>query len=392
MKSKEIYLFFALVFLEGITANLVHPVTPSLIIALNLPDFIFGLAFACMSTTFMLFSPFWGKMNENIGSRRVLLTCCLGYALGQFFFFNANVTEEIVVARLWSGMFSGGIVVSMMTYIVKISTENELSKNLTIYATLLAVGNATGYLIGGLVGKSNIYLPFYFQVSMLVVLGILFFVVCQKSFDKKFNLQHSFQTFIKSNPINTFLEIKPHLNLNLKILSIITLFVTTATICQDQNFNYYIKDVYNLDSSYNGLIKSMVAILGLLLNSTLCKFIINKLDISISLKNLYFLLSIIAIGIFYLTSPFTFIGVNIVYYGFIIVCSPLLQFLFTSSTKSLTTGILIGYYNFIYSVGMIIGSLSSGALYSLNGKLPFAFCFILLVISSFMMIFRSKNI
>lgn len=392
MKTKTMKLFFILVFLEGVASNLVHPVTPSLIINLNLPSFIFGLAFASMSTTFLLFSPFWGKMNENIGSRKVLLICCIGYGVGQFFFLNARDVHHIVIARLLAGMFSGGIVVSMMTYTIKVSAKELLSKNLTIYATLLAVGSATGYMLGGIIGRNNVYIPFYIQVSLLFILGCLFFLVCSKNLDRRSSFRESSKTFLRSNPINIFIEMKPHMNLNLILLSIIALFASTAAVTQDQNFNFYLRDVYNLNSSYNGIIKSIVAILGLLLNATLCKYIIEKLNISKSLKNIYLLLFTVATVMLVVKSAYPFIIVNIIYYGFIIVYTPLLQYLFTSTNKNVSTGALMGFYNALYSIGMIVGSLSAGALYAINGKLPFVLCAGLFFLCSMLMYIKTKKV
>lgn len=384
-------LFFILVFLEGIASNLVHPVTPSLIISLELPSFIFGLAFACMATTSLLFSQFWGKMNENIGSRKVFLITCIGYAIGQFLFLNANSVPQIIIARLCSGMFTGGIIVSMMTYLVKTSEEDILSKNLTIYATLLAMGSASGYLIGGVIGKNNIYIPFYIQVIMLFSQGIFFYNVCIKKFDNKIIISKSIKTFLNSTPVNTFKEMKPHLNSNLIILSIVALCISTATTGQDQNFNYYIKDALNLDSSYNGFVKSAVAILGFILNATLCKYIIEKLNISKSLRNIYFFLSAIALIIFFVYKPYPYIFINIIYYSFIILCTPLLQYLFTNTNKKVEAGHIIGYYNTLNSLGMIIGSLSAGALYDFSGKLPLLFCSILLIFCGLLIFIQAKK-
>ena len=56
----NLLLYYIVVAIESLAANLAHPITPTLIHNLNLPDYMFGLMFAGMSVTNFLFSPFWG--------------------------------------------------------------------------------------------------------------------------------------------------------------------------------------------------------------------------------------------------------------------------------------------------------------------------------------------
>ena len=54
--------FFAIMFVFNMAANFVHPVTPTIILDLNLNDYMFGLALAAQMLCNFIFSPFWGKM------------------------------------------------------------------------------------------------------------------------------------------------------------------------------------------------------------------------------------------------------------------------------------------------------------------------------------------
>ena len=71
-------LFFTAMTLFNLAANFAHPVTPTIIQDLGLPDYMFGLMLAAMQISNFLFSPFWGKLNGVISSRRTLLICCAG--------------------------------------------------------------------------------------------------------------------------------------------------------------------------------------------------------------------------------------------------------------------------------------------------------------------------
>ena len=84
MDSKKLLKYFFIISaFQSIAANFAHPATPTLIQNLGLNDYMFGVAFAGMSLTNFLFSPFWGQISDQIGRRKVLGLSGLGYAVGK---------------------------------------------------------------------------------------------------------------------------------------------------------------------------------------------------------------------------------------------------------------------------------------------------------------------
>ncbi|NCC54699.1 MAG: MFS transporter, partial [Erysipelotrichia bacterium] len=100
-------LFFAFMALESLAANFAHPITPTLIKQLALPDYAFGVLFAGMAFTNFLFSPLWAKQVRKLGSKKVLGICCVGYGFGQAMFALMKTLPTILCARLLSGFFVG---------------------------------------------------------------------------------------------------------------------------------------------------------------------------------------------------------------------------------------------------------------------------------------------
>ena len=66
-------LFFSGMILFQMAANFAHPVTPTIIQDLALPDYMFGLMLASTLLAMFLFSPFWGKINNMVSTRTILL-------------------------------------------------------------------------------------------------------------------------------------------------------------------------------------------------------------------------------------------------------------------------------------------------------------------------------
>ncbi len=126
MQKRSVIRSLVLSALYGLIANFAHPVEPTFYKLLNLPDYMFGVAFAAMATTVFLFSPFWGKLADRYGPNRILWISYIGYGFGQlYFFFLAKNVLHVVLARMLAGIFIGGIGVAHILYIL----DNNESEN-----------------------------------------------------------------------------------------------------------------------------------------------------------------------------------------------------------------------------------------------------------------------
>ena len=96
LRSISISKLYITVAVYSLVANFAHPITPTFIQELGLNDYMFGVAFACMSLTNFLFSPFWGKISHNFGVVKTMGFCYVGYALSQLAF--GLSTSELVSA------------------------------------------------------------------------------------------------------------------------------------------------------------------------------------------------------------------------------------------------------------------------------------------------------
>ena len=112
MKYKTRFLlFFVAMALFHLAANFAHPVTPTIIQELGLPDYMFGLMLAVMMIANFALSPSWGNINRFISSRQSLLICCVGYAVAQLGFAYSTTQAGILFVRLLAGVFIGGMFV-----------------------------------------------------------------------------------------------------------------------------------------------------------------------------------------------------------------------------------------------------------------------------------------
>ena len=363
-------LFFAGMVLFQLAANFAHPVTPTIIQDLALPDYMFGLMLAAMQLSNFLFSPFWGKLNVSISSRQTLCVCCMGYGVAQLGFACATTQGMILLVRVLAGVFVGGIFVSFLTYVINTANPEDQARYLTYSATIQAVCGAFGYLVGGVLGEFSIRGTFFLQAFCLGLAGILFRFVClpdgqQRQVDLK-------QTLKQTNPLQAFLDGKHFMNVAFVMLFAVNILMNFANTGFDQVFNYYLKDQLGLTSSYNGIIKAAVGLISFVFNMTLCLWIIRKTDTKISITVLMGLCALTAAGTVLTPRIGLFIALSVFVYAGYSVSLPVLQHMVAIQADPAQKNLVMGFYNATKSLGSIIGSLMAGFLYALHVKLPFA--------------------
>lgn len=380
MKTKPgIGIFLTLSFLHYIAANLAHPVTPTLIISLNLPTYMFGAAFAAMAFTNFLFSPFWGKMKEYCSAKRALLICGIGYAFGQFLFSITKTEVTILAARCVSGLFVGGISVSILIYIIDTSKPSEVGENLTKFAIVQAVGAATGFFIGGLIGGQSIRFTFLLQSLLLIVCGILCEVFLVENRVERHPLVKAGVFMREINPLKAFLDFRTFMTRNFAFLFLAVAFANIGTNAFDQCFNYYLKDQFGFTPVYNGIMKAVTGIITLLVNSTLCLWIIRHARVK---RVTGLILGGCAVSIAVMLTAdhiVLFFGLCTVFYAFNAVYIPLIQDLAAKGASAGNSNAVMGFYNAMKSFGMICGALIAGFIYNYGSNLPFIFagvCFL----------------
>ena len=363
-------LFFTAMILFNLAANFAHPVTPTIIQDLQLPDYMFGLMLAAMQISNFLFSPFWGKVNGSISSRQTLLICCLGYGVAQLLFACAQTQLGILAVRVLAGVFVGGIFVSFLTYVINTARPEDQAKYLTYSATIQAVFGAFGYLVGGILGEFSIRGTFFLQAFTLAAAGVLFRYACEP--DKQTSEKVPVGKLLRqSNPLKAFSDGRYFMNTAFALLFAVNILMNFGNTGFDQAFNYYLKDQLGLTSSYNGIIKAAVGLISFGSNMTLCLWIIRKTNVRRSMTVMALFCTAASLGALLIPQMGMFIGCSVLVYAGYSVSLPLLQHMAAEEADPARKNLVMGFYNATKSLGSIIGSLLAGFLYGFHVKLPF---------------------
>ena len=392
--KKQMYRFFAAMITLNLAASFVHPVTPSFIVERQLDSSMFGVALAAMQTTYFLLSPFWGKLNNYMSTRWMMLIGCIGYAVGQTIFLSAHNEATIIAGRAFAGMFTGGVFTATLNYVVNVTDPAQRGKYLTIYATIQTVGSAGGYFIGGMLGSISTETAFYAQIAVLVLSGVLMCLMAMPDARGSFSDMKPVQFIKEANPAAAFLAGRKFMNPAFALLFAVVALSGIGTNAFEQCFNYYIRDQFGLGSMYNGAIKAVIAVVGVVANSTVCMWLMKKTNIHRSFLPVLVACGVSVLTIILPTTVLPYFVIAVIYFALNTVRTPLVQNMSASRATKEDSTLVMGFYNSMNSLGGIFGALFAGLMYNVAPKLPFIFggcAFLLAAVFGVLYIKVSKN-
>lgn len=377
--------------LVGITTNIGHPITPYYINQLGLDKIVFGYFFAAMSLGMLIFAPIWGALGDAKGRKWILIICLVFYGVGQILFGVLNNQYLIIAARLFSGIFSGGILVSFLSYMTR---SKDLSKynGPRLYATFISlqlVGTSLGSFIGGALGEvfnPNYHYVFFIQALSMLVFALYVLILMNFKDEEKLNVR-------SINPLKSLNDIKL-----LPISLVIFLFVIAVINISFTDVSKYL-DVYFSDSGYGslklGTVNLIVGCLTLLVNLLFTPLIIKRFKPLLTLSILSIIGSVMLLLTF--TLPNLLFNIYTFYMIFIItkaIIEPVIVE-YLNEHKNIQSGILMGLRQSFISLGSIIGVLIGGVIYANSSVLLFYICSgmfgVAAVITIFIYIIKRKD-
>ena len=390
-KNGRLGYFFAVMFVFNMAANFVHPVTPAIIVDLQLNDYMFGLALAAMSAFNFLFSPFWGKMVGVLSSKKVLLICGMGYALGQVFFGIAQTEIQFLLARMFAGIFVGGCYVSFLTYTVNASPDENRGKNLAVNAVVNSVSASFGYFVGGMVGEINVYYSVWLQAITLAATSLLLYLGLRDDRQADAAPLNKKQLLRDCNPFAAIAQCGKYMSRILVILFLAYGLGNLGYIAFEQCFNFYLRDQFQLTSGYNGIIKAALGVISLISNGTLCMWILRRRRISPYIAIVMGICSGAMIGVIFFESLLPFIVVNVLFFAFYFISVPLMQNRAAVLGEGPGSNLVMGAFNAVKSFGNIFGSALAGFLYEWSPKTPFVFGFAAFALATVMALIMART-
>lgn len=342
---------------------MVHAVTPAFFQSMDYGDYMFGVAFACMSLTNFLFSPFWGVASGRLGHIRCFVFGILGYTAAQVFFALARAEFTTVLARLLSGMFVSSFSISAVLYVSDLAGDEKRGKYVAYLAAVQTASAAAGYFFGGLLGTVSVHTAFIGQAAVCLAAALLAAVLVRGGTAKA----PAGEPRRFPNPFRSFIDMRSIMNGFLLVFLCATFCSSFTTYCFDNSFNYFIRDQFAFPTSYNGTIKAVVGIIGMLANFFINPLLIRKGDPRRSIIAVFGAGAAALAVLSLMDTVIVFVLIAVLYYTANAIYLPIQQTLGAGKGD----GRVYGAFMSIRSLGQMAGGLIAGLLYTVGQRAPF---------------------
>lgn len=350
LKRRQIVLALLVYAIITTSANFQHPITPAYLNDIGLARSLYGFLFAFMALGLSLAAPISGRLTDSFGTRWLLVMGLTGYGIFQILFGLADNIVFLVLARFGAGLSVAFVFPIMISYVVKITNNDERSVALAILTASQLLFVSVGYFIGGQLDR------FFTPQSIFFIQGGALFTVALISL-----ILPNVKVVVDRTLSLQFAKVPPHGLYMIAMFFLISAITTTV-------IRYF--DVYVIDLGYSAAqLGQYVLITGILSVITNLWILPNLLKRTSDIRLLQAVVLVIAISLF-----FTFGGLQ-----------PFIVALFTThllfnmarsmyeplhnnyiSRLSDYQGQVIGMSESAKMMGMFLGPILGGYLYAIS--------------------------
>lgn len=362
---RQVILFY---FLQGILHNLGHPVTPSFVRGLEIPDYMFGVFFASMSLGMVIGSPIWGVLADRFQKKQFIVSGLILYSIGQIGFGLSHNSTWMIGFRFLSGFGVSSAMTLLATHVVELSNKENRAKHLAYSGALLTLGASLGYGIGGFLATNELVIGLFGtnqleRIFLVQGLGNLIYAA-GLYFTFQEVLKPKVEQKIRNRSTTTRIEKKYDWSLIFFFLALVMMTIGST------NLSKYI-DVYFDELGYDpGQLGTFVMFSGVV--SLFASIVLIKhaaaLKKQIVLLIVIHLISAIVVFMVF-RSPSFLLMIYTFYMIFVILKTlyqPLEQNYIAQTVSNDSYGFMMGVRQSFVSIGMVIGPFVGGFLYEIS--------------------------
>ncbi len=331
---------------------------------------------------FIVFTPFWGKLSDRIGRKKVLLIGLSGYVLSNIVFLYSaslgllgvftgfSLLMILLISRVINSAIGAASRPASGAYVADVTSEEERSSGMGKFGAANNIGTILGpVLVGSLVGL-NIFNIQIEQFGLLTPLIVMSMIMALAALFVYF--------YLPDNRINSDEKIQDTnivLDFNLKLLISIGVIVFTAFAIVQSVTAFYIQDRFGYDlgqtAQTTALLLGTMALMSIVSQLTIVQKYkggpLNLIRFSVPL----FILSSVLI-IFSPNFLFIYIGMAAMGLG-MGLASPGYTSAASLNADKDNQGAAVGLAMVAPGIGFALGPFLSGILYSYSMNMPFIF-------------------
>lgn len=267
---------FITVALDMLALGLSIPVLPKLVEQFKGGDIAdaasitgwFGMAFASMQ---FLFSPLLGALSDRFGRRPLVLLSNLGLGADYLLMAVAPTLGWLFVGRLISGVTSASWSLGS-AYVADITPAEERAKKFGLLASAFGLGFVIGPVVGGVLGKVDLRLPFWVAGALSLANFLYGAFVLPESLAPSLRSKVDLK---KANPVGALKLLGSHPEL--LGLGAATFLYYLAHVALPATFVLYTDSRYGWSPMMTGMALAVVGVASTIVGATLVGPVVKKL-------------------------------------------------------------------------------------------------------------------
>jgi len=375
----------------GAGQSVVFITIPPLVRDLGLTEIQIGSIFASSALAWMFLSPYWGKLSDKIGRKRVVIIGLFGFAVSLILFSLAiSLGREgvlhgtilftiLIAARLINGMFGSATRPAAGAWVADITNPEERSRAFARLDSGFSMGRIFGPAIAGFLLLVSYTAPFYLFASMALIVILL--ITKQKAYKGNSDLTDT-NTSIKA----TSKEVWPFLVVSAAF------GICNAALVQTSSF--YFQDVITSGAeNYIALasVGFMLSALGILTGQLL---VADRMQTSpgslIRLGSLFLCVSLVGIGF---SSSLTQVYIALYFYGIGGgMLGPGISSSLSLSVGKDNQGAASGFLGMVIPVGHVISPLLAMPLYMVLPSAPYFLGAIIMLVAMIFIVTNKRHL
>jgi len=365
-KRRALLTLFSVVVIDLIGFGIVIPILPFYAEDFGASATILGGLITVYAAMQFVFAPFWGRVSDRIGRRKVILITLAGTSLALLALGLSRSLVSLFAARILGGFFSANISVAT-AYVSDLAEDHERTR----WMGLIGVAFGIGFVLGPTTGA--ILAPYGYHVPLLVA-AVLAGINCVYAL---FTLQEpQRQAVAEVEPSEKALALRSR---RVQRMSLINFLFTFGITQLEVTFAYFMLHRFGYDAQHVGYILGLMAVVMVLVQGggirRLAKFfgerrllLAGALLLAVSIAPVPWMPTVALLLIPLMISS---VGRGIAH--------PSMLTLVSEASSVANRGAVMGTFQSSAALARVVSPLVAGALYDAYDWSPFVLCGVLMI-------------
>lgn len=145
--KRALFLIFLTIFIDLVGFGLIIPALPTYAQEMQASEFTIGLLIASYSVMQFLFMPFWGRLSDSVGRKKILLISLTASFIGYLIWGLADSLWLLFLSRMIAGFGNANIAVAQ-AYVSDVTSLEDRAKGMGLVGAAFGLGFVVGPAIG----------------------------------------------------------------------------------------------------------------------------------------------------------------------------------------------------------------------------------------------------